>query len=166
MPFDTLERLAVKRQKLIDPKLYHEPAVNGHLNNKGAHNNATLPLNSSLHSKTEIQKTNYQMDNQHGQTATHNGFTIMHKLYSTSGGPASQTREQEPKINSLQPSQLDSGCSQQQLANSQHRRKKSKKHKDKERERLKEDRRSEQLKSSPDLKQNPDKLDSKTPLLA
>ncbi|KAM6942801.1 RNA polymerase II elongation factor ELL2-like [Xenentodon cancila] len=160
VPFDTLERLGVKRQKLMDPKLQHEPTVNGHLNNKGAHVNATLTFNSSLNSITEIQKANDRTENQHGQTGSRNGFSMMHKLYGTSGGPAAETTEQEPKINSLQPSQLDTDCRQQHLANSQHRKKKSKKHKEKERERLKEDKGSDWLKSSPDLKQNPDKLDN------
>lgn len=76
----------------------------------------------------------------------------MHKLSSTSDTPVSETREQEPKVSSLQPTQRDS---------SQHRKKKSKKHKDKEREKFKDDHRTDWLKTNNELEKNPDKLDSK-----
>lgn len=162
VPFDSLERLAVKRQKLTDQRLQQQPAVNGLLNNKGGHDSAAPTLNPSFHTKTEFQRTSNHTDNQNGFPGGHNSFPVMHKLSSTSNGPVSESRQQEPKVSSLQPTQRDPDfAQQQQLANSQHRKKKTKKHKDKERERLKEDQGGAWLKTSPDLKQNPDKLDSK-----
>ncbi|CAG5853050.1 unnamed protein product, partial [Menidia menidia] len=159
VPFDSLEITAVKRQRPADQRLKHQSTVNGLLNNKEAHDDAPLNLDPCFHPKTESQKTSSQTDNQTGQPRGHH--SLMHKLYSNSDRPVSETREQEPKINSHQPPQHDSDFTgQQQLANNQHRKKKSKKHKDKERERLKDDKGSEWLKSSPDLKQNADKLDN------
>ncbi|XP_047437225.1 RNA polymerase II elongation factor ELL-like isoform X2 [Mugil cephalus] len=162
VPFDSLERLAVKRQKLTDQRLQQQqPAVNGLLNSKGGHDNATPALNPSFHTKTEFQTTSTHTDNQNGFPGGHNSFPLTHKLPSAIDGPLSETRQQEPKVSSqLQPAQRDSDFAQQQLANSQHRKKKTKKHKDKERERLKDDQGSAWLKTSPDLKQNPDKLDN------
>lgn len=161
MPFDSQERLAAKRQKLTDQRLQQQPAVNGLLNNKGGHNDATPSLNPSFHTKTEFQRTDNHTDNQNGLPGSHNSFPLMHKLSSTSDTPVSETREQEPKVSSLQPTQRDSNCAQPQLANSQHRKKKSKKHKDKEREKFKDDHRTDWLKTNNELEKNPDKLDSK-----
>ncbi|XP_035508192.1 RNA polymerase II elongation factor ELL-like [Morone saxatilis] len=153
VPFDSPERLAVKRQRLADQRLQQQPTVNGLLNNKG-HNIATPTLNPSFHTKTEFQRTSNHTGNQNGLPGGHNGVPLMH---STSDTPVG---EQEPKISSHQPPQVNSNCAHQQLANSQHRKKKSKKHKDKERERLKDNKGSEWLETSPDIKQNPDKLDN------
>ncbi|XP_040895968.1 RNA polymerase II elongation factor ELL-like [Toxotes jaculatrix] len=160
VPFDSLERLAVKRQKLADQRLQQQPTVNGLLNNKGGHDSATPALNPSFHTKTEFQRTTNHTGNQNGSPGDHNGLPLMHKLSSTSDAPVSESREQEPKVSSHQPPQADSDCTHQQVANSQHRKKKSKKHKDKERERLKDNQGSDWLESSLDLKQNPDKLDN------
>ncbi|XP_069546609.1 RNA polymerase II elongation factor ELL-like [Brachyistius frenatus] len=159
VPFDSLERLAAKRQKLTDQRLQQQPAVNGLLNNKGAHDNATFTLNPSFHTKTEFQRTSTHTDYQNGLPGGNNGFPLMHKLPSSSDRPASETTEREPKVNFLPPHR-DPDCAQQQLASSQHRKKKSKKHKDKERERLKDEKRSEWLQTSPDLKQQSGKLDN------
>ncbi|XP_041847791.1 RNA polymerase II elongation factor ELL2-like [Melanotaenia boesemani] len=158
MPSDSQESLAVKRQKPTDQRLQQQSSVNGLFINKEAHDNATLTLNPSFHSKTESQRTSSHTENQNGLHGGHHSFSLMHKLYSHLEGPVSETREREPKITGLQPPQHDSP--QQQLTNSQHRKKKSKKHKDKDRERLKDDKGAEWLKFSPDLKQNPDKLDN------
>ncbi|KAL3992768.1 CD22 antigen [Sarotherodon galilaeus] len=160
VPFDSQERLAAKRQKLTDQRLQQQPAVNGLLNNKGGHDDATPTLNPSFHTKTEFQRTDNHTDSQNGLPGSHNSFPLMHKLSSTSDTPVSETREQEPKVSSLQPTQRDSNCAQPQLANSQHRKKKSKKHKDKEREKLKDDHRTDWLKTNNELKKNPDKLDN------
>ncbi|XP_008298363.1 RNA polymerase II elongation factor ELL-like [Stegastes partitus] len=160
VPSDSLERLAVKRQKLTDQRLQQQPSVNGLLNNKAGHNNANLTLNPSFHTKTEFQRTSNHPENQNGLSGSHNGFPLIHKLSSTSDGPVSESRVQEPKGSSLQPPQCDSDCAKQQLTNSQHKKKKSKKHKDKERERLKDNQGSDWINTSPDLKQNPDKLDN------
>lgn len=160
VPFDSPERLAVKRQRLVDQRLQQQPTANGLLNNKG-HEVATPTFNPSFHTKTEFQQTSNHTGNRNGLPGGHSSFPLMHKLSSTSDTPVSESREQEPKVSSHQPSQGDSDCAHQQLANSQHRKKKSKKHKDKERERLKDNKGSEWLETSPDLKQKTDKLDSK-----
>ncbi|XP_059214086.1 RNA polymerase II elongation factor ELL2-like [Centropristis striata] len=159
VPFDSLERLAVKRQKLADQRLQQQPTVNGLLNNK-VHDSAAPTLNLNFHTKTEFQRTSNHSGNQNGLPGGHSGFPLMHKLSSTSDTPVSESREQEPKVSSCQPPQVDSDCTHQQLTNSQHKKKKSKKHKDKEREWLKDSKGSEWLETSPDLKQNMDKLDN------
>lgn len=155
VPFDSLERLAVKRQKPTDQRLQQQPTVNRLLNNKG-HDIVAPTLNPSFHTKTEFQRTS----NQNGLPEGNNGFPLIHKLSMTSDAPVTESREQEPKVSSHQPPQGDSDCAHQQLANSQHRKKKSKKHKDKDRERLKDNMGSECLETSSDLKQKPDKLDN------
>ncbi|GLD58247.1 RNA polymerase II elongation factor ELL-like protein [Lates japonicus] len=159
VPSDSLERLAVKRQKLVDQRLQQQPTVNGLLNNRGGHDNAAHTPNPSFHTKTEFQRTTSHTGNQNGSPGGHNGLPLMH-LSSTSDTPVSESRVQEPKVSSHQPPQGDSDCAHQQLANSQHRKKKSKKHKDRERERLKDNQATDWLETSPDLKQNPDKLDN------
>uniref|UniRef100_UPI0037E715BD RNA polymerase II elongation factor ELL2-like n=1 Tax=Semicossyphus pulcher TaxID=241346 RepID=UPI0037E715BD len=159
VPFDSLERLAVKRQKLVDQSLHQQPPVNEPLTHKG-HNNATPTLNPSFHTKTEFQRTSSHTDIQNGLPGGHSGFPLMHKLSSTCDAPVSKSREQEPKVSSHQPPQGDSDCARQQLASSQHKKKKSKKHKDKERERLKDTKGSEWIETSPDLKKSLDKLDN------
>ncbi|KAG7222408.1 hypothetical protein INR49_016267 [Caranx melampygus] len=157
VPSDSLERLAVKRQKLAD-QLQQQPTVNGLLNNKGGHDNANPTLNPSFHTKTEFQRTTNHTSNQNDSSG--GSFPVLPKHSSTSNTPVSESREQEPKVSSHQPLQGDSDCVHQQLANSQHKKKKSKKHKDKERERLKDNQGSNWLETSPDLKQKPDKLDN------
>ena len=159
VPFDSLERLAVKRQKLVDQRSQQQPAVNRLLYNKGGHNNAAPSLNT----KTEFQRTSNHNGNPNGSPGGHSGLPLMHKLSSTSDTSVSESGEQEPKISSHQPPQGDSDCTHQQLENSQHRKKKSKKHKDKEREKLKDHRGSGWLETSPDRKQNTEKLNSKAP---
>lgn len=160
MPFDSLDRLAVKRQRLADQRSQQQPAANGLPNNKG-HDVAAPSLNPSFHTKTEFQRTSNHTGNPNGLPGGHSGFPLMHKLSRAPDTPVSESREQEPKVSSYQPPKGDSHCAHQQLANSQHRKKKSKKHKDKERERLKDNKGSEWLETSPDLKQKADKLDSK-----
>lgn len=163
MPFDSLESLAVKRQRLTDQRFQQQPTVNGLLNNKREHDTVTPTLSPSFHTKTEFQRTSNHAGNQNDLPGAHSGFPLMHKLSSTSDTPVTESREEEPKVSSHQPPQGDSDCTHQQLTNSQHRKKKSKKHKEKERERLKDNQGSDWLETSPDLKQNPDKLDSKAP---
>lgn len=156
--FDSLERLAVKRQKLVDQRLQQQPAVNGLLNHN-SHEAAAPSLNPSLHSEPEIQP-NTLTGNQNGLPGGQNSFPFTHKLSSRSETCVSESTEQETKASSLQLQQSDSDCLHQQLAANPHR-KSSKKHRDKEREWLKDNKDSRWLETSPDLKQNPDKLDSK-----
>ncbi|KAM7015216.1 RNA polymerase II elongation factor ELL2-like [Tautogolabrus adspersus] len=154
VPFDSLEKLDIKRQRLLDQRLQQQPVVNELVTMKGP--SITTPnLNPSFHTKTEFQQTSTHTGNQNGLPAGHCGLPLMHKLSSTSVAPVSQSKEQEPKASSHQPTQGDSD-----RANSQHKKKKSKKHKDKERERLKDNKGSEWIETSPDLKQNLDKLDN------
>ncbi|XP_026150002.1 RNA polymerase II elongation factor ELL2-like isoform X2 [Mastacembelus armatus] len=158
VPFDLLEKLAAKRQRFADQRLQQQMTVNGLLNNKDGHDNATPTLNPSLHTTTDFQRTNNHTGTQNDIPGGHSGFPLIHKLSSTSDTPVSESGEQEPKV-SDHPPQGDSEC-HQQMANSQHRKKKSKKHKDKERERLKDNQGREWQETSPDLKQNLDKLDN------
>lgn len=68
--------------------------------------------------------------------------------------------EAAPPAPSPKPQLNDSSiCTDQQLANGQHKKKRSKKHKDKERERLKPG----WIETSPDLKQNQENLKGKPP---
>ncbi|XP_068174256.1 RNA polymerase II elongation factor ELL2-like [Antennarius striatus] len=159
-PFESLERLAAKTQKLVEQRFQQEPTVNELFNNKGR--DVTTPtLNSRFHTKTkELQQTHGHTGNQTGLPGNHKGFPLMHNLCSTSDIPGSESREQEPKNSSHQPAQGGSECAHQRLTNSQHRKKKSKKHKNKERERLKDNKDDEWLETSPDLKQKQDKLDN------
>ncbi|CAJ1049018.1 RNA polymerase II elongation factor ELL2-like [Xyrichtys novacula] len=159
VPFDSSERLAIKKQRLVDQRLQQQHTGNELLSNKGQ-NCAAPTLSPSLHTKTEFQRTSNLTGNQNGLLGGHNGFPLTHKLSSMSDAPVSQSKEQEPKVGSHQPPQGDSDCAHQQLTNSQHKKKKSKKHKDKERERHKEDKSSEWIETSPDLKKNLDKLDN------
>ncbi|KAM9861214.1 RNA polymerase II elongation factor ELL2-like [Aulostomus maculatus] len=153
VPLDSLERLAVKRQKLSDLRVQQQPIINGLLNN-----NTTPTLNPTFHTKIDIQRTSNHPGNPNGLPGSLGGSSLIHKM--TSDTPASESNEQKPKVNGHEPPQGDSDFSHQQLTNSQHRKKKSKKHKEKERERLKDNQGCEWLETSPDLKQNPDKLDN------
>ncbi|XP_068597935.1 RNA polymerase II elongation factor ELL2-like [Brachionichthys hirsutus] len=151
--FDSLERLAAKSQKIVEERFQQEPTVNDLFTNKG-HDVITPTLNSRFHTKTkEFHQT-------HNHTGNQNGFILMHDLCSTSDTPASESREQEPKRSSHHPAQGDSECARRQLANSQYRKKKTRKHKYKERERLKDNKGSGWFETSPDLKQKPDKLEN------
>lgn len=162
VPFDSLERLAVKRQKLVDQRLQQQSTVNGLLKNKG-HDNATPTVNHSFHTKTEFRGTTNHSGNQNASPEGHDSFPVAHKLSGTSDTPVTGNREQEPKGSDHQPPQGHSDCAHQQLTISQHRKKKSKKHKDKQRERLKDNKGSDCLVTSPDLKHSPEKLESKAP---
>lgn len=161
VPFDSQERLAIKRQKLTEQRSQRQSVDKGLVNNKEAQSNVSLTHNPSVNSNSAPQRTRNHTDNQCGLTGSHGGFPLMHKLHSPSDELVSESREPDSKTNGLQPPPCDSDCVQQPLAINQHRKKKSKKHKDKERERLKDDKDTEWIKSSPDLKQNPDKDDSK-----
>ncbi|KAF0043408.1 hypothetical protein F2P81_004745 [Scophthalmus maximus] len=159
VPFDSLERLAVKRQKLVDQRLQQQSTVNGLLKNKG-HDNATPTVNHSFHTKTEFRGTTNHSGNQNASPEGHDSFPVAHKLSGTSDTPVTGNREQEPKGSDHQPPQGHSDCAHQQLTISQHRKKKSKKHKDKQRERLKDNKGSDCLVTSPDLKHSPEKLEN------
>ncbi|XP_028298805.1 RNA polymerase II elongation factor ELL2-like [Gouania willdenowi] len=157
VPSESLESLATKRQKVTDQRLQQPPAVNGLFHNKGGHNVASPSLNSSVQTKTEFQRTTNQADGHSGLPLAHGGFSTVHKGFGNLDRTVSETRE--AKVSSLQPPQPSSDCTEENLTNSQHRKKRTKRHKDKERERLKDASSREWMKASPDLKHNPDKLD-------
>ncbi|KAL6113343.1 uncharacterized protein ACO6RY_11658 [Pungitius sinensis] len=160
VPFDLLEKPTVKRQRPADPKLHQRPPVNGLLNNKG-HDAAAPMLSPGFLTKTEFQRTSNHTSDQGGSPGGHGGFPVTQKLRSASDTHVSaESTDQEAKASSQQPPQRDSDCAHPQLANGQHRKKKSKKHKDKERERLKDNKGTEWLETSPDLKQNLDHHDN------
>ncbi|KAM9408420.1 RNA polymerase II elongation factor ELL2-like [Pholidichthys leucotaenia] len=157
VPFDFLDRLEDKRQKLVDQRLQQKPPVNGHLNNRVL--SKTSPtLSAGLHTKTEFQKTGNHAAGQNALPGGPHGLLPMHKVSRASAGPLPETKTQEPKVSSVQPPMHSPDCAQQQVASSQHKKKKSKKHKDKERERLKDE--QDWLKTSPDLSKKQDKLDN------
>lgn len=160
VPFDSLERLEVKKQRLVDQRLQQQqPTVNELSTSKGP-SSSTPILNPSFHTKTEFQRTSTHTGNQNGLPVGHSGFPLMHKLSSTSDAPVSHSKEQAPRISSYQPTQGDSDRVHQQFVNSQHKKRKSKKHKDKERERLKDEKGGDWIETSPDLKKKLDKLDN------
>ncbi|XP_056269446.1 RNA polymerase II elongation factor ELL2-like [Pseudoliparis swirei] len=167
VPFDSLDRLTVKRQRCADQRLQQQPGVNGPPDHKGHDDIAAPTLNASFHTKTEFQRTSNQSGSPgghggHGGHVGHVGFPVTHKLSGASDAPVSESGDQEPKGSSDQTPRGAPDCArqQQQLAISQHRKKKSKKHKDKERERLKDNKGSEWFETSPDLKRSLDKLDN------
>uniref|UniRef100_A0A674N4H0 Si:ch211-13k12.2 n=1 Tax=Takifugu rubripes TaxID=31033 RepID=A0A674N4H0_TAKRU len=141
VPFDSLERLALKRQKLADQMIQQQPAENG-LMSHNSHNAISPSLNSSLPSKTDFPQAN-------ALTGTQNGFPVI-----LSSIPETHTRKQETKV------PLQSDCMQQPLITILHKKKKSKKHKDKERARLTDGKGDGWLETSK-LKQKYTKRDSK-----
>ncbi|XP_029000992.1 RNA polymerase II elongation factor ELL-like [Betta splendens] len=153
VPFDSVESLAAKRQRLTEQRFHQQPAAHVPLTSKGGHDCAAAALSPSFHTKTDFQRTSSQSDSAGG----HRPFGATHKLPCTPDAPVSASRE-EPTVEALQapPAAAAAAAAHPQLASSQHRKKRSKKHKDKERERLKDG----WLDSSPRLKQSPDKLDN------
>lgn len=145
MPFDALERLAVKRQRLVDQRLQRQSAENGQL----SHNAASHFLNSSLPSKTDIPQENTLTGTQNDQ----NGFSVIHKLFNMPETCFSEGRNQQTKVEL----QSDPDCTHQSLITILHKSKKSKKHKGKERDWLTDDKWLETSK----LKQKPIKSGSK-----
>ncbi|KAG7468203.1 hypothetical protein MATL_G00140370 [Megalops atlanticus] len=152
VPSDSLENQAQKKPRVPEQNQHPQPVSNGPLNPHGGHA-APAPVTSSLHTKTEFQRTsNHTSESQ-------NGFLPKHKLSSSSDGQKLERAEQRPLLTSPKsPRTEPSVCTDQQLANGQHKKKKSKKHKEKERERLKDSEKNEWLEASPDLKHNQENL--------
>ncbi|MGH0163352.1 UNVERIFIED_CONTAM: hypothetical protein FKN15_075423 [Acipenser sinensis] len=145
------ESLANKKQKVLDQNLHQQPIPNGLRMPPAAHS-TTATVNSSLHVRTEFQRTSNVSESQ-------NGFLPQHS-YSDS----SVTNKQGQEFRDLKPAQLNSLRTEyslkedEQLSGSQHK-KKSKKHKEKERERLKEEGGENAWpERSPDLKHNHENL--------
>ncbi|KAL6479222.1 hypothetical protein MHYP_G00126550 [Metynnis hypsauchen] len=140
VPSDHLESQTPKKQK--------QTPSNGHLSSSIGHNSSG-PGSSSVLNKTELEKTS-------SVQGSPIGLYQRHKLSESSGIHKSERLEPEsPVLASSKPPRTELPiCTDQQLANSQHKKKKSKKHKEKERERLK----PEWVETSPDLKHNQENL--------
>lgn len=139
MASESLERLAVKRQRL-DEKRSQQQLGENELLSHNSHNATSPSVNPSSPSKTEFQ----QADARIGIHNAPNGF--------------SEGRKQETKVEP----QSDPNCPQKPLISILCKKKKSKKHKDKERDRLTHDQgNSDGWLETSKLKQKPSKTDSK-----
>lgn len=140
-----------KKQRLLDHSLPLQSPSNGHLGPIGARSSSG-PGNTSVQTKTEFERTNNHVQ------GSPNGLYTRHKLGCSSSIPKLERTEPVPAVPSPKAPQTEpSICTDQQLANGQHKKKKSKKHKDKEREHLKQD----WIENSPDLKQNQEHFNGK-----
>ncbi|XP_058855106.1 RNA polymerase II elongation factor ELL-like isoform X1 [Acipenser ruthenus] len=152
VPSEPSESLANKKQKVLDQNLHQQPIPNGLRTPPAAHS-TTATVNSSLHVRTEFQRTSNVSESQ-------NGFLPQHSY-----GDSSVTNKPGQEFRDLKPAQLNSLRTEyslkedEQLSGSQHKKKKSKKHKEKERERLKEEGGENAWpERSPDLKHNQENL--------
>lgn len=142
VPSDHPESQTPKKQRLLDQNMPLQSPSNGHLN-------SSMSRSSSAHGNTSLQRgssTAQQSPDGHYQR---------HKLSESNSVPKPEQPEpaQQPSSSPKHPRTEPEICTDQQLANSQHK-KKSKKHKEKERERLK----PEWVETSPDLKQNQENI--------
>ncbi|XP_041693437.1 RNA polymerase II elongation factor ELL2-like [Coregonus clupeaformis] len=157
LPSDLFDFQTPKKQRL-DHSLPLQSPSNGHLGPIGARSSSG-PGNTSVQTKTEFERTNNHVQ------GSPNGLYTRHKLDGSSSIPKLERTEPVPAVPSPKAPQTEpSICTDQQLADGQHKKKKSKKHKDKEREHLKQD----WIENSPDLKQNQEHLNdhegAKTPV--
>ncbi|KAM6961025.1 RNA polymerase II elongation factor ELL2 [Aplochiton taeniatus] len=157
-PPDQSDCQTPKKQRLLDQSLPLQSPSNGNLGPNGARSSCG-PKNTSVQTKTEFERTNSQIQ------GSPNGLYSRQKLSGSSGTPKAERTVPTPEAPSPKPHHpAPAICTDQQLANGQHKKKKSKKHKDKERERLKPD----WIETSPDLKQNQenvnDHVEEKTPV--
>ncbi|KAL0968307.1 hypothetical protein UPYG_G00265120 [Umbra pygmaea] len=157
IPSDQSDCQTPKKQRLLEHSLPLQSPSTGHLGTSAARRSSG-PGNTSVHTKTEFERTN-------NHVGSPNGLYSRHKLGVSSNISKLERTEPLPTAPSPKAPQIEpSICTDQQLANGQHKKKKSKKHKDKERERLKPD----WAETSPDLKPNQDRLSdhegAKTPV--
>uniref|UniRef100_A0A8C2ET74 Si:ch211-13k12.2 n=1 Tax=Cyprinus carpio TaxID=7962 RepID=A0A8C2ET74_CYPCA len=136
VPSDHPESQMPKKQRLFDQ-------------NMPLHLSSSMSRSSSAHGNTSLQRgssTSQQSPDGHYQR---------HKLGESNSVPKPEQPEpaQQPSSSPKRPRTEPEICTDQQLANGQHK-KKSKKHKEKERERLK----PEWIETSPDLKQNQENI--------
>ncbi|XP_066540399.1 RNA polymerase II elongation factor ELL [Hoplias malabaricus] len=144
VPSDHLESQTPKKQRLHDQNPPSQTPSNGHLGSSAGHNSSGLG-SSSLQNKPEPERTINSV-----QTGPNGVYR--HKLSESNG--IHKLEPQSPVL--AKPPRTEAPiCTDQQLANSQHKKKKSKKHKEKERERLK----PEWVETSPDLKHNQENLE-------
>ncbi|XP_005470820.1 RNA polymerase II elongation factor ELL [Oreochromis niloticus] len=137
-----------KRQRLLDKCQPLQSPSHADFGTNGARSSSSHG-NSSGHIKTEFDKTNNHLQ------GSPNGLYSPHKLSGSSTVPKAERTEAAPTAPTAKPPHTETSmCNDQQFTNSQHKKKRSKKHKDKERERLKAD----WIETSPDLKQNQENL--------
>ncbi|XP_062861372.1 RNA polymerase II elongation factor ELL2 [Trichomycterus rosablanca] len=143
VPSNHQEPQTPKKQRLIDNTSPFQTPSTGHLGTSLGHGSSGTG-GSRLTNEIELEKTNCVQQN-------HNSHYQLHKLDETNNGHKHGQLEPEPLMStSPKFSQTEPTiCTDQQLANSQHKKKKSKKHKEKEQECLK---RVEWVETSPDLK--------------
>ncbi|KAG8012634.1 RNA polymerase II elongation factor ELL, partial [Nibea albiflora] len=133
-----------KKQRLLDQCLPLQSPSYGDYGTNGAHSSSSNG-NSSVQIKLEFDKTNNHLQ------GSPNRVYSPHKLSGSSVVPKTERTEPAPAAPSSKRPHTDKpNCTDQQVTNGQHKKKRSKKHKDKERERLKAD----WIETSPDLKQN------------
>lgn len=151
MPSDPSNVQTPKKQRLLDQCLPLQSPSYGDYGTNGTRSSSGHG-NSGVQIKLEFDKTN----NHH--QGSPNRLYSPHKLSATSTTPKVERTEPAPTPPSSKLPHTDSSiCTDQQFANGQHKKKRSKKHKDKERERLKPD----WIETSPDLKQNQENLKGK-----
>lgn len=153
MPSDPSNCQTPKKQRLLDQCLPLQSPAHGDYGTNGV-------CSSSGHGNSRVQiKLDFDKTNNHLQGSP-NGLYSPHKLSGSSTIPKLERTEPAPTVTSPKPPHTNTSiCTDQQLTNGQHKKKRSKKHKDKERERLKPD----WIETSPDLKQNQENLKGKWP---
>ncbi|KAF7666514.1 hypothetical protein LDENG_00104470 [Lucifuga dentata] len=148
LPSDPSSYQTPKKQRLFDQCLPLQSPSRGDCGTNGAHSSSSQG-NTTIQTKIEFERTNNHIQ------GSPDGLCSRHKLSRSSAIPKVERTEPAPNLPSPKPPHTETSiCTDQQLANGQHKRKKSKKHKDKERERLK----SDWIETSPDLKQNQENL--------
>lgn len=144
LALESLERLALKRQKLAEQRSQQQMAENGLLS-RNSHNATSPSFHPSLRSKTEFAQAD-ALIGIHAQNS-----------FSCNTQPVSEGRKKETKV------ELQNGlnCPQHSLITVLHKKKKSKKHKDKERHWLANDQGDGELETCK-FKQKPNETDSKS----
>ncbi|XP_038124651.1 RNA polymerase II elongation factor ELL isoform X1 [Cyprinodon tularosa] len=133
-----------KKQKLSEHCLPLQSPPHADCSTNGAHNSSNHET-SCVATKTEPDITNNRLQ------GNPDGLYSPHKLSTSSTVSKLEGMEPAPTLPSPKPRHNGSSiCTEQQLTNGQHKKKRSKKHKDKERDRLKPD----WIETSPDMKQN------------
>uniref|UniRef100_A0A3Q3IYH4 OCEL domain-containing protein n=2 Tax=Monopterus albus TaxID=43700 RepID=A0A3Q3IYH4_MONAL len=144
LPPDSSNCQFPKKQKLLDPCLPLRSPSHGDYGTSGACSSSSHG-NSSVQIKIELDKTN-----NHFQGSL-NCLYSPHKLSGSSAIPKLERTEPAPTAPSPKPPHSETSiCTDQQLTNGQHKKKRSKKHRDKEREHFK----SDWIETSPGLKQS------------
>ncbi|XP_073709680.1 RNA polymerase II elongation factor ELL [Misgurnus anguillicaudatus] len=148
VPSDHPEIQTPKKQRLLDPSMPLQSHSDGHLS-------SSMGRSSSAHGNASLQnKMEFGRSTNNNAQQNLDGLYQRHKLGESNNVPKqerSDPAQQSPSSPKHPKIRTETEiCTDQQLANGQHKKKKSKKHKEKERERLKPD----WAETSPDLKQN------------